>query len=316
MDKAWRTSVLVLGLSLLLILVLYQPTTRYLGELWSDVGGEHGHGFLVLLISAYIIYTKRDALMNMVPCPNLLALVPVGLCSLLLMAAELASTQIAQVAALLLLILSTTWAVLGTRIVRMLLLPLLFISLALPLWSPLLPVLQVIAAEGAYSLTRSMGIPALTHDFVVVLPSGQLSIEHSCSGLRYLLAGVTLGVFYALLNYRRFSHRLLVVMTVAGAAILANILRIFVIIWLAWKTDMQHTYVQDHMILGWYLFGGLIVLLLVVDHFISVKSGNVVEPTQSAVSGNAGRCTYGPYSRLFAFLATLGLIATGPAIAW
>lgn len=307
---------LVLGLSVLLILVLYQQTTLYLGELWMEWGeGAYGHGFLVLLISAYMIYTKRGALARLTPCPSNVALIAVFACSLLWMMAALASVQLVQMAVLLPLIVSIIWAVLGSRIALELLLPVMFMCFALPLWGALLPLLQVITAEGAYWLTRVVAIPAMMQDFIVTLPSGRLSIEYACSGLNYLMAGVTLGVFYAFLNYRTFSHRLLVVMTVAGAAVLGNILRVFIIIWFAWKTDMQHPYVKDHLGLGWYLFGGLMILLLVIDHFIASRSSTSAEPPP-AVGGNSGPCVHGLSRRLFTYLATLGLIVAGPTIAW
>jgi len=302
-----------IGLLLLLLLVLYRDTTLYLGGLWSQWrDGGYSHGFLVLLMSGYIVYSARDTLARMVPCPCIHALPVIAICALAWFVARIADIQLVQTVVLLPLVMSVLWAVTGARIALKLLLPVLFLALAFPIWSPLSPLLQYISAEGAFWLTRLIGIPALLQDFIIHLPSGQLSIESACSGLHYLLAGVTLGVFYAWLNYRHLWHRILVVAVAAGAAIFANVLRVFIITWLAHRTDMQHPYVHDHLNLGWYLFGGLVLLLLVIDLLLGRHV--IGKHTQPAV--NEGIVCKHDGGRRYAiyFMAAL-LLASGPLAA-
>lgn len=303
----------VLGLMLLLLLVLYRDTTLYLAGLWSNwEDGGYSHGYLVVLISCYIIYSERRILVRMVPCPYVPALLAVATCGLIWSVAGMAAIQGVQTAVLLPLLMSVVWVVLGTQVTLKLLLPLMFIGFAMPFWSPLLPLLQIITAESSFWLTRLYGIPAFMQDFTLHLPVGRLSIQEACSGLHYLLAGVTLGVFYAWLNYRRLWSGLLVVMTVAVAAILANVLRVFIIIVLAYRTDMQHPYVEDHLSLGWYLFGALVFLLLLADllfgrHAGGGSAGHVATPAKS--------CKYATTSRFIIFSVTAALIAAGPVMA-
>jgi EpsI family protein len=229
-------------------------------------------------------------------------------------AAWVAGIQVVQALALVPLVLSVLWAVTGSGIARRLLLPVLFITLAIPVWSPLLPILQHITAESAFWLTRVSGIPALLQDYTIHLPSGRLHVRDACSGLHYLLAGVTLGIFYAWLNYRQLWHRLLVVIVAAGAAIAANVLRVFIITWLAHSTEMQHPYVKDHLSLGWYLFGGLVFLLLVID--LLFTRHDAAGETRPVAAGGAG-CRYDDRRRYAVYLASAALIAAGPlAAAW
>ena len=318
--RAWGLAAVALGLSLLLILALYHTTTLYLGGLWLQWAwegmGDYGHGPLVVLMSAYMIYTKREVLAHLAPCPSLGALVAVIAFSLLWIIAELASVQLLQPAMILMLVISVVWALLGRRIAMALLLPVMFIGFALPGWELLLPTLQVITAESAYWLTRAAAIPAYMEDFMVTLPSGRISIAPACSGLRYLLAGVTLGVFYGYLYYSKPSQRLVVVLMIASAAILANILRVFIVIYFAWQTNMQHPYVEDHVYLGWYLFGGLMLLLLVIDHFVSARTSPQESTSEAVDYERGGNCGYSQSQRLVVYLATAALIALGPATVW
>jgi EpsI family protein len=313
--KAWRIILPAFVFLLLLLLFLYQDTTLYLARIWSEwEDGSYSHGFVVLLLSGYIIYKKRKVLSLVDTCPALYAIPLVALNVVAWSLAGLANIQLLQAVILLPLVLSVILLLGGWQVTRKLLLPVLYIGLAIPVWSPLMPLLQTITAESAFSLARIAGIPAFMDDFTINLPAGRLSIEEACSGLHYLLAGVTLGVFYAWQNYRAFRHRFLVVALAIGASILANVLRVFIITWLAHRTAMQHPYVEDHLSLGWYLFAALVFLLLVVDLLLGrhADDDDAVRPGTKNVP-----CKYTHNWRYaIIFLATV-LLAAGPLVtAW
>ena len=78
----WGITVFSLGLLLLLTLVLYQETVLFLGRLWAQgEDGGYGHGYLVLLISCYLIYSKRELLTRLIPGPSIPALFAVAACT-------------------------------------------------------------------------------------------------------------------------------------------------------------------------------------------------------------------------------------------
>jgi exosortase A len=310
----WRGAGLAVFLLLLVVLVLYRDTVLYLAGVWNQWKiGEYGHGYLVLAISLYLVYRQRKILAGLTPCPSVTALPAIAAAALLWLAATLADVMSLQSVALLLLILSVIRAVLGSRISRHLLLPVLFLGVALPVWSPLAVVLQEVTADVVFWLARLGGVPVMREGHVLILPSGQLTIEEACSGLRYLLAALTLGVLYAYLNYSRLRARVLVVLVAAGAAILANILRVFIVVYLAYVTRMQHPLVSDHLSFGWMLFGGLVFLLLVLDLVLSRSGADA--GTTDAVIAPAGTCRYGPGLRSLLFAVSLLLIISAPVLA-
>ena len=241
----WRGAGVAVSLLLLVVMVLYRDTVLYLAGVWNQWKiGEYGHGYLVLAISLYLVYRQRRVLAALTPCPSVAALPAIAAAALLWLAATLVDVLSLQSVALLLLSLSVIWAVLGPRITRHLLLPVLFIGFALPVWSPMAVLLQEVTADVVFWLARLGGVPVMREEHVLILPSGQLTIEEACSGLRYLLSALTLGVLYAFLNYSRLRTRVLVVLVAAGAAILANILRVFIVVYLAYVTRMQHPLVS------------------------------------------------------------------------
>lgn len=316
--RCWQVSGPVLAILLCLLPVIYQDTVTSILELWSRVeSGPYGHGFLVLAIACYLAWHRRDQLQRITPAPAAVALPVVAACVLAWLAAALVDIQLVQMVMLLPLVLSVAWAVSGARVARLLCFPVLFVLLALPVWSPLLPVLRLVTVTGAFALVHLAGITAHLQDYRVQLPSGQLSIEEACSGLNYLLSGLALGLLYARLYYRRTASRVLVVAIVALSAILANIMRVFIIVYVAYSTEMQHPLVRDHMMLGWYLFGALVLLLLAVDRMIFVNStGPVIEPQPVIRSRLADSTCYRSPRGFLLLVPLVLLLASGPATAW
>lgn len=310
---AWRTAVVSITVMLVLTFVLYQQTILYLIGKWNQLGmGEYGHGYLVLAISAYLIFYNRRRLLAITPCPEHRAILAIIVTSMLWMIAALVDIEALQTISLLLLVLSIIWALLGTQVTKILVFPVLYISFAIPIWFPLSPVLQDLTADAVFWMIRVMEIPALRIENMIVLPAGKLSIEEACSGLRYFLAALTLGALYGYLNYVSFRARVFVLLVAAGAAVLANMLRVFIVVYLAYKTDMQHPFVHDHLYLGWYLFGGLVVVLLIIDaqlHRSRLHSSN--SATDAAVIKQVP-CNKGKSQFMASILVAAIIVSAGP----
>ena len=313
----WRYASLSLAGLLLLVLVCYHETVTAVLAKWNQLqDGDYAHGYLVLAISLYMIFTKRKKLAVQRPCGNPLALIVVGISSLLWLVATVVDVQMVQALALLLLLLSVIWTITGNGITRQLLLPVLILGFAIPVWSPFSLLLQELTADVVFWLTRAAGVPAMRLDNTIVLPSGRLSIEEACSGLRYLLAALTLGVLYAWLNYQGIWARILVVVIAAVAAVVSNVVRVFIVVYLAYTTDMQHPWVSDHLAFGWWLFGGVVLLLIVVDtvfsrYVISRPADHAAPVTHAAEHG----CSHGMLYRAGVLVLAAALVLSGPVIA-
>ncbi len=310
---------------LILTLVLYQSTVFYLIGIWNDIRiGTYAHGYLVLAISAWLIFKNRHQLAKQQPCASFTGLGLVIFAMLLWLVATLTSVEMVQAAALLLLIVGLVWVSFGITIMRMLLFPILFISFALPLWSPLSPILQNITADVVFWLARLFEIPATRQENLIIVPYGVLSIEEACSGLRYLLAALTLGTLYAYMNYHRPAARLLVVFISAAAAVLANIIRVFIVVYVAYTSDMQSDLVRHHLMMGWYLFGAVIAVLLVIDvAFYRLRQRNHkgdsivgdTEDNQAADLTTVNKvCKNTPVQQFFILFVAVVLMAMGPVI--
>lgn len=266
----WRQA----GVSLLLLgaglLMAYVDTLRYLGRLWGDfANSEYAHGYLVLAISAYLIWRERKRLARCEPCPDLRPMPLLVLAVMFWLLAALVDVVTAETLALFMIVFVAVWALLGACVMRLLWFPLGFLLFAIPVWFPLSPLLQNMTADVVFYFIRLFSVPAMRQDNMIVLASGALSIEEACSGLRYLMAALTLGSLYAWLNYRGWLARLTVVLVTAAAAVVANFLRVFIVVYLGYTSNMTDPLVYDHLMMGWYLFGAMMALLLAFDVWLS-----------------------------------------------
>jgi exosortase len=90
---------------------------------------------------------------------------------------------------------------LGREIFKILAFPLFFLFLMVPLPQSLVNTiafpLQLIAAKSAVWSLQELGIPALVEGNIIHLAHTQLFVAEACSGLRSLMALITLGVVFA-----------------------------------------------------------------------------------------------------------------------
>ena len=113
---AWKLSLSVLSLSLAALLLVYFDTFRSMAEIWSR-SDTYVHGYFVLPISLYLIWTLRAEVRKLSPRADALALVPIAIAGVGWMAARLGGVLVAEqyfaVASIPLMV----WAVAGPSVV-------------------------------------------------------------------------------------------------------------------------------------------------------------------------------------------------------
>lgn len=157
--------------------------------------------------------------------------------------------------------------------------PLGFLLFAVPVGEALIPPLQQVTAWFTVEGLRLTGIPVWWEGLYLSIPAGHFEVAEACSGLRYLMASVALGVLYAYLTYRSPWRRLAFVVLSMVMPIVANGIRAYGIVMIAHLEEMKYATGVDHLIYGW-LFFGLVVLLDVL-----VRSGEP-EANSAAAAGS------------------------------
>jgi exosortase len=110
--------------------------------------------------------------------------------------------------------------------------PLLFLFFAVPVGDFLLPRLMEWTADFTVQALRLTGIPVFREGQNFVIPSGNWSVVEACSGIRYLIASLTVRTLYAYLTYTSLKRRLTFILVSLLVPILANWFRAYMIVML------------------------------------------------------------------------------------
>jgi exosortase A len=304
----WASALGLLALVLAALIAVFYGTAESIVAIWlrSDT---FAHGFLIVPISLWLIWEKRAGLAQLAPQPAYvpaLLMVPMGFGWLLgYLVDVLVVQQFAFVGVLILAI----WSVMGTPVTRYLAFPILFLFFGVPVGEGLIYPMMNFTADFTVGMLRLTGIPVFRDGTFFSIPSGDWSVVEACSGVRYLIASVTLGVLYAYLTYSRLWKRLLFVAVSIVVPVFANGLRAYMIVMLAHLSDMKLAVGIDHLIYGWVFFGIIITIMFFIGSFWR-------DPDVAHLPRMLSNKRSGPGAAVAAAVAAVAVAAVWPALAW
>ncbi len=259
-SSAWTTAGILTIILIAAIIGLFYETAWSMVSIWYR-SETFAHGFIIVPISLWLIWEKRSALQQLVPHPEYWVLVLLAGGGFLWLIGYLADALVIQQLALVAIIIFGVWSLLGNQVAWLLAFPLAFLFFAVPMGEDLVPPLMEITASATVYLIKLSGIPVYREGLFFSLPTGDWSVVEACSGVRYLIASVTLGALYAYMTYNRLSKRVVFIVAATIVPIIANSLRAYIIVMLGHLSDMTIATGVDHLVYGW-LFFGLVMLIL------------------------------------------------------
>jgi EpsI family protein len=243
------------------MLLAFWPTVLSFHDVWTSES--YKHGYLIAATVVWMVWRQRDVALTWSPggSPGLLA---VASLSLLWLLAAIMNIRVIQQGLLPALGVGWVFAAMGRSAALRLLPAALVFLVAIPVWEATLRPLQMAAVAVSGTVLGIARIPAVVEGNIVTINSGSFLIEGSCAGLNYLMVGLTLGVVYGQLFMHGWRRRAQLVLLAAGAAILANWVRVTTIIIVGHVTSMQSDLPEHHGLFGWQVF---VVTMLVVLPF-------------------------------------------------
>jgi exosortase A len=257
--------VLTLGI-LLILAAVFWPTLYSMIEIW-DRSETFTHGYLIFPISAWLLWRQRDVLAQVKPHPDRRGLILLAAAGAGWLLADAGSVNVIAQYAFIVMLIAAVWTLLGRAFVRAAFFPLMFLFFAVPVGEFLIQPLMGVTADFTVAMLQATGIPVYREGTFFSIPSGDWSVVEGCSGLRYLIASVTLGVLYAYLTYRSWKRRLLFSIAAVVVPIFANSGRAYMIVMIAHLSDMKLALGVDHYIYGWVFFGVVMLLLFWIGSF-------------------------------------------------
>jgi exosortase A len=298
----------------LAFLLIYAETAWSMVYIWTR-SETFAHGFVIAPISLWLIWTQRDALAGVSPEPVwwvTLLLLPLGLVWLL---AWLVNVAVVQQLALVAMLIVGIWAILGHQLALLLTFPLFFLFFAVPMGENLIAPMMEFTASSTVWLIERTGIPVYREGLNFTLPTGSWSVVEACSGVRYIIASVTVGVLYAYLTYRSWIRRLVFVLISAIVPVFANSARAYIIVMLGHLSDMTIATGADHLVYGWVFFGLVIFILFWLGAFFREDDRPQLS-VQPAVTSQQPDARTAKRNLIVAVASALVLASIAPLVAY
>lgn len=263
---SWKFAALALLMAVLATLGLNFNVVRFTVHIWAS-NETYTHGFLITPISAWLIWRKRGILARMSPAPELRGLIIILFLNLVWQLGHQADVMVVQQYCMVGMLIAAAWTLLGTTVFKQIAFPLFFLLLAVPIGEALIPSLMDFTADFTVGALQWTGIPVYKEGTFFSLPDGNWSVIDACSGLRYLISSLTLGILYAHLTYRSLYRKLVFIAFSAVVPILANGMRAYMIVMIGHLSGMRLATGIDHLIYGWIFFGLVMLLLFWIGAF-------------------------------------------------
>ena len=222
----------------------------------------YSHILLILPILAWLVWIRRDEVARFeaqgwwpgfLCCLLGLAICFVGRSADINLIAQLGVIVAFQ---------GATFGIVGFRVGLILAFPLAYMFFLVPFGDEIIPPLQYVTAEMATALTRFSGVETVADGIHIDTPAGLFIVAEECSGVKFLVAMVALGVLVAYSCFASWKRRILFLLACVIVPIVANGIRAWATIFIAQYVGAEAAGSFDHIVYGWFFFGIVIALVL------------------------------------------------------
>lgn len=211
------------------VLLVYWAVMASLIDAWST-DDNYSHGFFIVPLAAYFAWERRQKFEQAPVKPSLAGLALVALSLMMMVAGTLGAELFLSRASLIGVTAGIVLFLGGWQRLRVLLFPLAFLLLMIPLpaliFNKIAFPLQLLASHVGESAVSAMEIPILREGNVLILANATLEVAEACSGIRSLVSLFTLGIVFGYFADPRPWVRAFIALSAIPVAILANGLRV------------------------------------------------------------------------------------------
>lgn len=227
---------------------------------------EYGHGFFIPLITLWLLWHRREALVASVGAPVWSGPVLVAVSTGMLLLGALGAMFLLMQLGFLVGLMGVVLCLGGVSLLRVALLPIAFLVFAIPLpyflEAQLTWRLQLISSQIGVEFLRLFGTSVYLQGNIIDLGIYKLQVVEACSGLRYLYPLLSVGFLIAYMYRAPLWQRTVLFLSAIPITVLMNSLRIAVVGLLVerWGTDMADGFL--HYFEGWAIFMACLLVLL------------------------------------------------------
>lgn len=252
-----KVSLAIVAGAIVVTLVLFWDAIVNLWERW---GGQQelSHSYFIPLISAWLVWTNRDAIRKSVGAPSLFGGALLVVAGLMLLLGQITHIFVLQHLGLVVAVAGLTAGLGGVSLLRATAAPIAFLLFAVPPPYWVITVLswkfQQMSSIIGVAMISAMDIPVYLSGNIIDLGEYKLAVAEACSGLRYLFPFLSIGVMTAYLFRGPLWGKLIIVLSTIPITILMNSFRIAVTGALVQAYGTEHAEGALHFLEGWVVF--------------------------------------------------------------
>jgi len=275
---------------------LYELTLRWQRQ------EEYSHGFLIPVVALWLLWSRRDALRANLGAPSWTGPAVILAALAVHFVGEISAIFAFSQLSFILVLVGIALSVGGLGLLRVVLIPIVFLLFAIPLpyfiESQLTLQLQMISSQLGVWFISLFGIPVYLEGNIIDLGYYKLAVVEACSGLRYLYPLFSLGFLAAYLFQAPLWQRAIVLLSTIPITITMNGFRIGMVGVLVDRWGSRMAEGALHFFEGWIIFiacaGFLAIEILVLARLSGRTFADAFHvpkiPTRSPSSGsNDGR---------------------------
>ncbi|MBS0481064.1 MAG: exosortase A [Proteobacteria bacterium] len=261
LTPAWRGALIRLGLVWLALIGVFHFDWANIADQWWN-SSTYNHMLLVPLIVGWLIWQRAHQVLLLDQRCWWPGLGAVAMALLVWVLGALSGFDLLRQTGAVALLPASLLTLTGPKVFAGLLFPMAFMALMVPFGDEFIAPLQMITAALTIFLVKLSGIPATIDGVFIDTPAGLFEVAEACSGVKFLIAMVALGVLVAHVGFRGWKRRAAFMALCIAAPILANGLRAFGTIYVAQFVGAERAGGIDHIVYGWIFFAMVVAAVL------------------------------------------------------
>jgi exosortase len=218
---------------LVLTCIAYIPTITWMVERWMGVDSYYAHGFLVPLLSWYMVWQKRQNFSSLTPAPVRIGWVVFLSGIIIHVGSSFFQVYFTSAFSLLFVLMGLILLFLGAAFLRQLFLPVFFLVFMMPL--PMVAIadlnfkLKMLTSKLAGGLLNAVGMAALRSGGVIKTMNAYIVVDDACAGFRTFIALTTLATLLVYFSRSEKRRKYLLLLFPVPVALVLNVLRIVIL---------------------------------------------------------------------------------------
>ncbi len=254
------------------LFLVYAPVLADLvSDWWNDAN--YSHGFLVPVVSGYLLWKKKERLAGRVGDSSKFGLPLLAMALILFVVgsagAEYFTVRVSFVIALAGLVLfhfgsgflREVWFELGFLLFMIPLPYVIYYSLTFPM--------QLFATKVSIKALEIIGVPAVRQGNIIHLSGISLEVVEACSGIRSMLSLLALGAMYSYFSQVTVLKRSVLFLSTIPITVVVNAARVFLTAVLAFTIGAEVTEEPLHTIMGLSVFVMAFVILAIINAILN-----------------------------------------------